>query len=102
MIHLSLHVSAFTKADESPVADDDMVEDGDFHDLAGIGNALGDDDVLVARFRVPRRVVVDQDDRRRIVAQSITENLPRLCQCVTTLICNKRKRKIKIRTKLRK
>ena len=80
MTHLSLHVSAFTKADESPVADDDMVEDGDFHDLAGIGNALGDDDVLVARFRVPRRVVVDQDDGCRIVTQGLAEDFPRLGQ----------------------
>ena len=50
--HLSLHVTALAKADEGPVADDDVVEDGDFHDLAGVGNALGHDDILVARFGV--------------------------------------------------
>ena len=47
-----LYVSPFAEADEDAVADDDVVEDGDFHDLAGVGNALGHDDILVARFGV--------------------------------------------------
>ena len=50
--HLSLHVTALAKADEGPVADDDVVEDGYFHDLAGVGNALGHDDILMARLWV--------------------------------------------------
>ncbi len=46
-------------------ADDDMVVDGDAHVAARFDQVAGEADVLLAGTWVARRVVVDDDDRRR-------------------------------------
>ena len=53
-----------------------MVKDRDFHYLPFIGNALGYGYVLMAWFRIARRVVMGKDNSGGIVAQGVFQNVP--------------------------
>lgn len=97
-----LHIPQLAQARKGPVTDDDVIQDGNFHDVAGLGDLPGHGDVVAAGRRVAAGMVMYQYDGSGVVLNGKSKDLAGLCQCVTTLICNKRKRKIKIRTKLRK
>ena len=98
----NLHISQLTKARKGAVADDDVIQDGNFHDMAGLGYLSRHGDIVAAGSGIAAGMVMYQDDGGSVVLNSKSKDLAGLCQCVTTLICNKRKRKIKLRTKLRK
>jgi len=57
------------------VADNDVVEDTDVEDIAGLAEAAGDALVVAGRFSVSGGVVVRDDDGSGAVAERITENL---------------------------
>jgi hypothetical protein len=52
------------KAREPPGRHNDVIEQRDTEDLAGIGQATGHLVILAARHRIAARVVVDDQDRR--------------------------------------
>lgn len=97
-----LHIPQLAQAREVPVTNDDVIQYGNFHDVTSLGDLPGHGDVVAAGRRVAAGMVMYQYDGGSVVLNSKAKDLAGLCQCVTTLICNKRKRKIKIRTKLRK
>ena len=63
------------ETEESPVADDDMVEDLDPHKVAGLPEASGDVHVFAGGRRVTAGVVMDEDDRGRRFTDSRAEYL---------------------------
>ena len=55
-IENGLHVAPFTEADVVAIADDDVVENGDFHNLAGFHHVLCHVQIFLARFRIAARI----------------------------------------------
>src|SRR3990172_11639777 len=69
------HCPLLLEADKPPVADDHVVQEVDAEELGGLGRVLGQLHVLRRWRRVPRRMVVDQDDVRRVGDDGVTEQL---------------------------
>ena len=57
-LNSTLHIPQLTQAREGPVADDDVIQDGDFHDVAGLGDLPGHGDVVAAGRRVAAGMVM--------------------------------------------
>src|SRR5262245_41843184 len=76
--HLSLEPASACKAHEACAADHDVIEDGDAEDLPCILQSAGDLAIFRTRLRVPARMVVRDDQRRRRLAQRRTEHLARM------------------------
>src|SRR2546428_258806 len=70
--------SEFSEAGVLPIADDNMVEDGNADQRPRCRQLLGDLLVVVAGGRVSRRVVMHQNDRGRAVPDGLLEHLARV------------------------
>src|SRR5512143_2475346 len=71
-----LHQPVVLEAEVASVADDDVVQDLDAEHLSGLDESAGQEDVLLARLDVAARMIVDEDDRRRRLADRGPEGLP--------------------------
>ena len=56
--------------------DDDVVEQPDVHQRAGVMELLRESDIRSTRTRISGGVVVEEDDSRRVVEQGISEDGP--------------------------
>ena len=57
-----------------------MIDDVDAHNLSGEDEPLRQLDVIPARRRVTRWMVVEEHDRRSAGGGGLTENLARMCR----------------------
>ena len=70
----------FPEAEVPHVGQDDVVDHLDAHQRPRLHHALGQRDVLHARRRIARRMIVKQHQRRRAAGRGGAENLPRMHQ----------------------
>lgn len=99
-IENGLHVAPFTEADVVAIADDDVVENGDFHNLAGFHHVLCHVQIFLARFRIAAGMIVQQHDRRGVVLQGVTKHITGLNKGKMILNINRRRKSVNIKIQL--
>ncbi len=71
-----LNQPPFRKGQPLPLADDEVIQHAHVDQRQGLLEPLGDADVGLTGLRDPGRMVVGQDDRRRVMFQDDPDHFP--------------------------